>query len=105
MTADTCNLFAFDPVFGWPAPGEGPDPFPCDEPAAATITFACVHEHVDTPRSCCGCAADVQRCAPGLICPRCLQDTGSHDCPVEIRITWDDSPEEPVTVVQGVNCG
>jgi hypothetical protein len=60
----------------------------CGEPAIAVITFACVHEHVDSPSVCTTCAAEIQRLDPDLICRKCEVGPESHQCPQVIRIRW-----------------
>ncbi len=69
----------------------------CDEPAMATITFACIHEHVDQPRSCASCAVDVQHCAGDMICPHCRDATVPHVCMCFVVIDWDSGEK---TIVQ-----
>jgi len=97
--ADMCDLFAHDPVFGYPG-DPGPVPYPCDEEAACTITFACIHEHIDRPRACSGCVVDVQRCAPDLLCTPCQGCEQPHDCPVEVLLEWDSGDK---TIVQEIS--
>lgn len=101
---ETCMLFEDDPCLMSAAdlkprePGGWiPEPVPCLESPAATITFACVHEHVDQPRACYGCAAEVQRAAGMLGCPRCEDGPGSHPCLCLVIIDWDSGEK---TVVQ-----
>ena len=69
----------------------------CDEPAVATITFACAHEHIDRPRSCAACAVDIQHCAGDMICPHCKDGTEPHVCMCRVVIEWDDAAP---TIVQ-----
>lgn len=58
------------------------------EPAIAVITFACVHEHVDSAAACAGCAAEIQRIEDALICRKCESGPQPHDCAQVIRIRW-----------------
>jgi hypothetical protein len=104
MAEATCMLFEGDPCLmsaaglevdetgGWI-----PDPHPCTEPPAATVTFACIHEHVDKPRACYGCAAEVQRVAGLLSCPRCDYGPDPHACTCLVVIDWDSGEK---TIVQ-----
>jgi hypothetical protein len=88
---------AADEAGGWI-----PGPRPCGEPPAATITFACVHEHVDQPRACYGCAAEIQRAAGLLACPRCEDGPEPHKCPCLVVIDWDGGEK---TTVQELSDG
>jgi hypothetical protein len=90
---DCCLISANDLRDNWP----GRAPVWCGEPAIATITFACIHEHASAPRSCAGCAAEIQQAAGLLICPPCEDSADPHECLGDVRITWD---EGTVTVVQ-----
>lgn len=58
----------------------------CEDPAAATVTLGCEHEHIDADRQ---CAYHAARASEGnYICLPCW-DTG-HCCPESvIRIEWD----------------
>jgi hypothetical protein len=72
---------------GWGTPV--PDPLRvCGEPAIAVITFGCIHEHVESPAACAGCAAELQRAADILVCPACEDGPEPHECPVVIEIRW-----------------
>jgi hypothetical protein len=83
-----------------------PDGIACNEPSAALVTLVCVHEHADTPRACYGCAAEVQRAAGNLLCPRCWASPGGrHDCPVAIRIAWDDGTVTDMTGARSPSAG
>lgn len=76
----------------------------CEKPSMGTITFACPHEHIDIVRACTGCAAEVQRGAGELICPRCdAHEERSHECLMAITITWDDGTVTPVQDTEGRN--
>ena len=70
----------------------------CGEPAIALISFACVHEHYDTPNACNGCCAKIEFCAEELVCPRCHYGPEPHECLQRVTIAWFDG--SPVTVVQ-----
>jgi hypothetical protein len=50
----------------------------CGEPSNATVTLACVHEHVDAERICAGCAADMQQAAGEMTCKRCWEAPGNR---------------------------
>jgi hypothetical protein len=93
--ADTCTLTATDPR------SNGPDTplIPCDEPTVCVITFACLHEHFHPQPACAGCAVEIQMCAGILICPRCEDGPEPHECPCDVRITWQDGS---TTVVQEI---
>ena len=91
----TCGMSAHDMGARWPGPGII---YPCDELPLAVITYACVHEHIDTPSACAACAAEVQQAAGSLICVPCDDGPRSHECLCDVRITWDDG--SPVTIVQ-----
>jgi predicted amidophosphoribosyltransferase len=69
----------------------------CGEPSFATVSLACVHEHVDRPRVCWGCAADMQQAKGMLTCPRCWNGPESHKCLCLVVIDWDSGEK---TVVQ-----
>ena len=89
----TCTMSATDPR------DNGPDPplFPCGERSVAVITFACVHEHVNLVSACAGCCAEVQQCTGILICPRCEDGPGPHECLCLVVIDWDSGEK---TIVQ-----
>lgn len=72
----------------------------CGEPYCATVTFACVHEHIGAARICSGCALEVQMLAGSHTCLRC-EDGGpeSHECRCRVVITWDDKTASD-TIVQ-----
>ena len=96
MPAPTyCLMSASDIRDNWP----GTPMVFCGEPPAGTITFACIHEHVNQAAACAACAAEIQRAAPDLICPRCEDGPEPHECRCDVRITWDDGT---VTIVQAV---
>lgn len=98
---DLCLMSAVDlqphRLGGWIA-----EPVPCPELPAATISFACVHEHIDRPRACYGCAAEIQRAAGMLCCPRCEDGPHMHACPCLVVIDWDSGEK---TVVQDLRGG
>lgn len=74
----------------------------CGEPSSATVSFACIHEHLNRVRICYGCAADVQR-ADGLLgCPRCWESPVPHDCATLVVIDWDSGEK---TIVQEASRG
>ena len=76
----------------------------CGEPSSATISFACVHEHVDTGRICDGCAVDMQQAAGAgtLTCPRCWDAPKSaHTCYCLVVIDWDSGEKTIVQEVPG----
>lgn len=77
---DTCTLTATD----------GPETpvVPCDEPAIASVIFACPHEHVDPALACAGCAVEIQQCEDLLVCPRCEDGPLPHACRVAVKIRW-----------------
>ena len=77
--------------------GDAPSGIACAEPSFATVSLACVHEHIDTPPACAGCCAEVQQCTGILTCPRCEDGPEPHECLCDVRITWLDGT---VTVVQ-----
>jgi hypothetical protein len=84
VMADTCLMSATDPRCNQPG-----DPFvPCEEPAIATITFGCGHEHVDRTLACAGCAAEIQQLAGVLACPRCEDGPQPHECKAAAVIEW-----------------
>lgn len=85
LASTACTMSATDPR------SNGPDVpvYPCDEPAIAVITFACVHEHIDTASACPGCCAEVQQCTGILICPRCEDGPDSHECRLIYEIRWE----------------
>jgi hypothetical protein len=61
---------------------------PCFEPAIAVVTLACVHEHIDSPLACAGCAAEIQRVEEFLICRACETCAEPHECAQTLRIRW-----------------
>jgi hypothetical protein len=63
------------------------------QPAAATITLACIHEHIDENRICAACATWILCDSAILGCAKCP----SECCPCDVRIAWDGGP---VKVVQ-----
>lgn len=72
----------------------------CGEPAAGTVTFACVHEHITRSGVCFDCACDLQQCAGELTCPDCYDGDPSADCYQAVTITWGDGT---ITRVQGID--
>lgn len=72
----------------WAQPSPLPSLALCGEPAIAAVTFACVHEHVDTVSACAGCAAEIQRVIDEMICRQCLDSAAPHECEQLIRIRW-----------------
>jgi hypothetical protein len=60
----------------------------CGEPVIAALTFACVHEHVDTALSCAACVCELQRVSDALICHHCEDGASSHQCPQTMQIRW-----------------
>jgi hypothetical protein len=82
---DTCQFDAN--YLDWTAPDAVPFDA-CGEPAIAVITFACIHEHVDSPTACATCAAEIQRVADELICRRCESSVCPHSCGQTVSIRW-----------------
>lgn len=89
MTARTCDA----PGVGIIAPATI---VACGEAAAATVTFACLHEHITQSDVCFACACDIQQYAIGMACPECY-DADGHTCWSAVTITWDDGT---ITAVQ-----
>ena len=77
--------------------GDTPSGIACGESSFATVSLACVHEHVDRPRACSGCAADVQQATGELTCPRCWNGPQRHACMCLVVIDWDSGEK---TIVQ-----
>jgi hypothetical protein len=77
--------------------GGKPTGIACGEPSFATVSLACIHEHVDRPRACWGCASDVQQARGTLTCPRCWDGLESHKCLCLVVIDWDSGEK---TIVQ-----
>lgn len=75
----------------------------CDEPSVATVTSACVHEHVSTEQCCADHAVVIQREASDIICGGC-RDAGkdAHECIPLIVIDWDSGEK---TIVQEAGRG
>lgn len=71
----------------------------CGDPSAATVTVACVHEHIDKPRACTGYALDVACAAGEITCPHCWNGPDRHDCYGLVVIEWDSG--ERTTVQEG----
>lgn len=69
--------------------GEPPSGIPCGEPSSATVSLACVHEHLDNERICPGCAVDMQHAAGMITCKRCWDSDQSHTCFCLVVIDWD----------------
>ena len=82
--------------------GEQPSGSACGEPSFATVSFACVHEHIDTVRICRGCAVDVQRAKGMLTCKRCWDSGQRHACYMLVAIDWDSG--EKTIAQEGVMC-
>jgi hypothetical protein len=94
MTASTyCLMPAADIRDNWP----GTAAVFCGEPPAGVITFACIHEHVNRTAACAGCAAEIQRAAGLLTCPRCEDGPEPHECLCLVVIDWDSGEK---TIVQ-----
>lgn len=91
VTDGRCSL----PDFG---PGDSCAGVTCDEPSVATVTAACVHEHVAVDRCCAAHAVVIQREAPDIICGGC-RDAGeaAHECVPRVVIDWDSGEK---TIVQ-----
>ena len=85
--------------------GEEPTGTACGEPSFATLSLACVHEHIDTERICWGCAADVQQAKGMLTCKRCWDSDQRHACYVLAVIDWDSGEktivQEPPSALSG----
>ena len=71
---------------------------PCTEAVIGCGMDCCVHEHVHHFHVCAGCAAELQRAAPDLICPECEDSAESHQCLQMVVIRWTDGT--PPTTVQ-----
>jgi hypothetical protein len=86
LVSRTCTLAEGGPAEyrSWPRAAVSA----CGKPAAAVLTFACVHEHIDTPSGCAACVAGIQRVAGMLICPRCEAGPQSHECHATLSIRW-----------------
>jgi hypothetical protein len=77
--------------------GELPTGVACGEPSTATVTLACVDQHVDAVRICRDCAVDVQQAAGTLTCKRCWDGDPKHACYMRVVIDWDSGEK---TIVQ-----
>jgi hypothetical protein len=82
--------------------GEKPAGIACGEPSAATVSFACIHEHLDRVRICAGCAVNIQHAAEHLTCPHCWNGPEQHDCYCLVVIDWDSGEK---TIVQEASRG
>jgi hypothetical protein len=83
--------------------GEHPSGIACGEPSSATVSLACIHEHVDTVRVCSGCAVDMQYAAGEITCKRCWDAPGlRHACYCFVVIEWDSGEK---TIVQEARNG
>jgi hypothetical protein len=91
--ATYCMLSAADIRDNWP----GTSVVFCGEPPIGTITFACIHEHVNQVSACATCAVEIQRCAPDIVCPRCEDGPEPHECLCLVVIDWDSGEK---TIVQ-----
>lgn len=76
--------------------GNKPSGIACGESSGATVSLACVHEHVDQVRICRGCAADIQQAAGMLTCPRCWDSVQGHACYCLVVIGWDSGEKTTV---------
>jgi hypothetical protein len=89
-------LAAAGTACGWDKVNGLLPPVPCPEPAVATVTEACGHEHVSQARACARHAGGVQL-EENWVCSQCATGPRPHDCPAINVITWDD-PMAPAVV-------
>jgi hypothetical protein len=82
--------------------GEQPSGTACGESSFATVSLACVHEHLDTMRICWGCAATVQQAKGIMTCPRCwTASPRRHACYMLVVIDWDSGEKTIAQTMDG----
>jgi hypothetical protein len=76
--------------------GDQPSGIACGEPSDATVTLACIHEHIDEARICWGCASDMQKAAGTITCKSCWNGPERHACHMLVVIGWDSGEKTTV---------